>query len=104
MPRGSLPAAAAKQGSKMIASTLHRAILKHLRRHAERVGRIRGWRQALLEMGATKFGPPNPNAGTLMRLNAIDDLPRLRRLAVRLLTAADWDELLADEPRRRKAP
>ena len=49
---------------------------------------------AMLRQGTRKFGP-EPTAES--RLTAIDDLPRLERMADRMLDAVSWDDLLATE-------
>lgn len=56
-------------------------------------GELQGHREMLLDLGTTKFGPPDANVVAFIdRLSALNDL---RRLGRRLLTAASWDELLA---------
>lgn len=62
----------------------------------EQRGEVRGARELLLRQGETRFGPPT--AKTRKRLDAISELPRLLELGNRVLTATDWDTLLADEP------
>ena len=57
------------------------------------VGRAEGERKLLLKQGITKFGTPDDAIVAL--LNSITNLDRLETLAVRLLTANSWAELLA---------
>ena len=52
----------------------------------------RQMRETLLNMGTVKFGPPTPDQAA--KLAAIENLPRLNRLAVRLLKVDSWDALL----------
>jgi hypothetical protein len=49
-------------------------------------------RETLLDLGAQRFGQPGATAETV--LNSVDDMERLRRMTLRLLDAADWDDLL----------
>ncbi len=49
-------------------------------------------REVLHRMGTTKFGAPTPDQAA--KLAAIENLPRLERLAVRLLKVDSWDALL----------
>lgn len=49
-------------------------------------------RDILLKQGTVKFGAPTPDQAA--KLAAIENLPRLDRLAVRLLKVDSWDALL----------
>ena len=49
-------------------------------------------RESLLDMGTEKYGEPTPAQAA--KLAAIDNLPRLKRLAVRLIRVDSWDALL----------
>ena len=49
-------------------------------------------RESLLDMGREKYGEPTPEQAA--KLAAIDNLPRLKRLAVRLIRVNSWDALL----------
>jgi hypothetical protein len=64
-----------------------------------RKGRAEEARHMLLLQGETKFGPPD--ARTRGAIEAINDLPRLEELGVRLLSTDSWQELLA-QPRQRR--
>jgi hypothetical protein len=46
----------------------------------------------ILVQGREKFGEPTPDQ--VSRLKAIDDVPRLTRVALSLLKVNSWDELL----------
>jgi hypothetical protein len=48
--------------------------------------------ELLSQMGTVKFGPPTPEQAA--KLKAIENQPRLNRLAVRLLRVDTWDALL----------
>ena len=61
----------------------------------ERRGQWRGTRQTILRMGRRKLGEPTPEQ--LARLEAIEELERLERIADRILDdIRTWDELLAE--------
>ena len=61
--------------------------------HTILIGRVRGYRDLLLRQGRSTFGDPSPAAESAIR--GIEDVGRLERLADRLLTATNWDDLLA---------
>jgi hypothetical protein len=65
-----------------------------------RRGRVEGARRMLLLQGEAMFGPPD----TAMRaaIEAIDDLLELEELAVRLVSAGSWHELLPPSTARRR--
>jgi hypothetical protein len=60
-----------------------------------RRGEIKEARSILIRQGTIRFQAPS--ADVRERIEAISDLERLHRLLVRVLTAASWDDLLADE-------
>ena len=70
-------------------SSTYQAILEEGRVEGE----IRGARRLVLELGTNKFGPPD--ATTVTTLERIGDLNILHRLAVGVLQAWTWEELLA---------
>jgi predicted transposase YdaD len=73
-------------------SATYRAIVRR--------GREEEARRMLLLVGETKFGPPDDAARAA--IEQLDDLRRLERLGVHLMTANSWQELLARlTPRRR---
>ena len=49
-------------------------------------------REMLLSQGETLFGPPD--AATRASIESIDDLERLKRLALRVLSAKTWEDLV----------
>ena len=55
-------------------------------------GEIKGVRRVLLELGASKFGAPTDKVKA--SIQGLEDLPRLNRMGLRVLTATSWDELL----------
>ena len=55
-------------------------------------GRVLALQETLLEQGRTRFGPPSD--AVELAIKGIQDIPRLKRMAQRVLTAADWQELL----------
>jgi len=57
------------------------------------LGRLEELRRTLLLQGAEKFG--SPDASTAATVEAVEDIQRLERLAVHLLHASNWEELLA---------
>jgi hypothetical protein len=69
-------------------STTYQAIVRR--------GRAEQARRMLLLLGEAKFGPPDEV--TRAALEQISDLARLEALAVRLVNAASWPELLGDRP------
>jgi len=79
-------------------SATYRAIVrKGLQQGLER-GRAEGARHTLLVFGEAKFGPPD--TATRIAIDAMSDLGQLDELAVRLMSAASWQELVPS-PRRR---
>jgi len=58
----------------------------------EDLAKERNLREVLLDMGREKYGEPTPEQAA--KLAAIDNLPRLKRLAVRLIRVNSWDALL----------
>jgi hypothetical protein len=58
----------------------------------EELGAIITLRKTVLMLGREKFGEPTEEQAR--KLEGIDDLPRLNRLAVRVLQVNDWDSLL----------
>jgi hypothetical protein len=56
-------------------------------------GDVRGLRRTIRNLGAARFGAPDPT--TEATLNAITDLARLDRMSLALLHATTWTELLA---------
>jgi hypothetical protein len=61
-------------------------------------GAIQELKKTLRLLGRKRFGPPDSRV--LAALDGINDIDQLERLAVRILDAASWDELL-QTPRRR---
>jgi len=49
-------------------------------------------RDTLIDLGSQRFGQPDATVETV--LNSIEDLEKLRRMTLRLIEAADWDDLL----------
>jgi predicted transposase YdaD len=60
-------------------------------------GRVQELRRLLLLLGEDRFGPPD--AQVTAAVEAISDVTKLERLAVRLLKAGSWVELLKPAPR-----
>jgi hypothetical protein len=56
-------------------------------------GRVEELHETILELGTSRFGPPD--AAARASLKGMTALDRLRRLRQRLLTATSWQELLA---------
>lgn len=73
-------------------STTYQAIVRR--------GRAEGTRRTLLLMGETKFGPPE--AAARAAIESLVDLAQLEELAIRLVNANSWEELLAPQARRRR--
>ena len=61
-----------------------------------RLYRVEEARDAILRLGAKKFGGIAPDVEAAVR--AIGDLPRLHDLQSRLLEVSNWQELLAEAP------
>ncbi len=55
-------------------------------------GGLKAARAILLDQGASKFGPPAKKVKTAIQ--DLEDLSRLRRIAMRMLTANSWAEVL----------
>jgi hypothetical protein len=55
-------------------------------------GGLKAARAILLAQGASKFGVPAKKARAAIQ--ELEDLSRLRRMAMRMLTATSWDEVL----------
>jgi hypothetical protein len=55
-------------------------------------GGLKEARKILLTLGTDKFGAPTKRVKAAIQ--GSEDLPRLERMAMRLLTANSWDELL----------
>jgi|GEM_PF-3339287 len=55
-------------------------------------GRILERRETILWFGTDRFGPPSEQVSTLV--NRISDLDQLCALALRVLHATGWDDLL----------
>ena len=58
-------------------------------------GRVEGERELLLAIGERRFGPPDARIRATPL--AIDDPSRLHALAILLLDAASWEDLLTRE-------
>jgi len=63
-------------------------------------GRAEEARRVLLLQGEAKFGPPD--AARRGVIENLSDLARLEDLAIRLIHASSWDELLAPPARPRR--
>jgi hypothetical protein len=79
-------------------SALSQAVVRLLQEQGRRVGHVEEARRILMLQGEAKFGPKDP---AYELLKSIDDLARLEELAVRLVTAATWQELLPALTHRR---
>ena len=55
-------------------------------------GQEKATREDILLVGEERLGPPDESIRT--QLNAITDLPRLKRMVRRAVKAADWQEIL----------
>ena len=58
-------------------------------------GRVEGETTLIVHLGTMRFGPPDSRF--LASLQEIADFDRLKRIAARLLDAANWEELLETE-------
>lgn len=56
-------------------------------------GELKGARKMLLMLGKIRFGAPTRKVRAAIQ--GSEDLPKLRRMSIRLLSANSWDELLA---------
>jgi hypothetical protein len=65
-----------------------------------RQGRVEEARRLLLIAGEAKFGPAE--AVFRATIKALDDLPRLEVLALRLVSVENWQELLPPPPQGRR--
>ena len=63
-------------------------------------GRIEAARHLLLLQGKAKLGPPN--AATQTALEKISDIDQLEEIAVLLMSADGWNELLPPSRQRRQ--
>jgi hypothetical protein len=74
-------------------STTYQLILNKGLTQGEARGRTVEAQSLVLTLGTQRFGSPAPPAEATLR--AIADRERLERIAARLLTATDWNDLLA---------
>jgi predicted transposase YdaD len=93
--------------TKMEESVTYQAILREGEARGEAKGEAREARKLLLLQGRARFG--EPSAKIVAALDALIDLTQLEALAVRLLQASSWEELLrvngsARRSRGRKNP
>ncbi len=58
----------------------------------EEMGAIKALKETILVLGEQRFGHPTDEQKR--KLEAIEELARLKRLTVRLLKVNDWDALL----------
>jgi len=77
--------------ARMIESTTYQGVLDEGRLE----GALRQTRRVILRQGQRQFGAPDPTIEATV--NAVDDLPRLERMADAVLTATTWQELLATQ-------
>jgi len=81
-------------------SSTYQAILEEGRVEGRTEGAIAEAKKALRLWGDEAFGLPD--AGTVVQIERLNDLPRLEELLKRVRTAASWQELLpAPAPGRR---
>jgi hypothetical protein len=80
-------------------SSFYQVLLKEGSEIEMRLGRIEAAKSIIIRLGLIGFGPL-PKA-TRAAVEATDDLRRLERLCIRILTATSWDDLLADQKRSR---
>lgn len=73
-------------------SSGYQLILDEGRQEGRAEGELRGLREAILDAGEGKFGPPPADAE--VRLDAIADRNHLRRMTRRVAAAVGWDDLL----------
>jgi hypothetical protein len=73
-------------------SVTYQAIIEEGMVEGRRRGRMEEARRILLLVGGSRFG--EPPSEVVAGVNAITDLQKLEELAVRLLQAASWEELL----------
>lgn len=80
-------------------STTYQAILskgrEEGREEGRESGRLQSLRNVLIRQGTKRFGAPSAEVATT--IEGITDLPRLERLAERILDATGWDDLLRGE-------
>ncbi len=55
-------------------------------------GELKNARKMLISLGASKFGPPTRKVKTTIQ--ELENLPRLERMGIRLMTAESWDDIL----------
>jgi len=75
-------------------SVTYQAIIRKGEARGRVEGRVEGELNLLLLLGRNRFGEPTKR--TLSKLQSITSTERLERLAIRMLTAESWKELLAD--------
>jgi predicted transposase YdaD len=66
-------------------STTYQAILEE--------GEVRGTQNMLLKQGAIRFGKPSRDIK--IAIKQIEDLKKLRRMVIKVLSASSWQQLLA---------
>jgi hypothetical protein len=73
-------------------STTYQAILEEGRAEGHLRGAVHEAQKLVFILARERFGPPSTELG--LALLSINDLGRLEKLSVRLLSAASWEELL----------
>jgi hypothetical protein len=73
-------------------SVIYQAIVEKGRAEGRGKGRMEEARRILLLLGGSRFG--EPVSEVVAAVNALTDVQKLEELAVRLLQAASWQELL----------
>jgi predicted transposase YdaD len=82
------------QGARaMRDSTVYQGILEEGRAEGRILGELTTLRRTVRRQGEQRFGPLRPEHEAA--LNEIIDTARLDRLAIRVLIATDWNDLLS---------
>ncbi len=76
-------------------SLTHQAVLDEGRAEGEARGRLDEARRLLRQLGERRFGPPDATVATA--LDGLVDLELVERATLRLLNAASWKDVLADQ-------
>jgi hypothetical protein len=69
-------------------------VMQSYAEYLNEIGEARGERRIILRQGTSLFG--QPDADTLAKLEAIQSLEVLEELALRLMKAKSWEEVLHD--------
>jgi hypothetical protein len=84
MDRGDIAMSSPRRYRAMEDSTTYQYIIEQ--------GCLKWGRSTLLDLGAIRFGEPTEKVKT--SIQELEDLSRIKRMEMRILTAGSWDDIL----------